>query len=216
MGSKPKHQEYQAKKGETEDVQTRIAADQMARYKRDYQPLLAKERDMAAQERLAPTYKGIAQADTMQTLTGQSSLALSQGLGQSANIALGAVNQQLQATTAAVASSTKRQADILAAGKGQQYDAGDALAMASRQGASKGLAEASAKQTVRMAKTDAIYGIGMQMMGQGYQNLGETGNFMESQQWRYNPTGGAEGKGAYESRDVRFKGIGQDPESGWG
>ena len=208
MGSKPKQQEYQAKKGETEDVQTRIAADQLARYKRDYQPLLAKERDMAAQERLAPTYKGIAQADTMQTLTGQSSLALSQGLGQSANIALGAVNQQLQANTAAVASSTKRQADILAAGKGQQFDAGDALAMASRQAASKGLTEASATQQVRLAKNAALGQFAGGVAAQGMFNYGQTGNPFKSRQFRFDKTEGL------QSRDVLFGGIGS--KGGWG
>jgi len=104
-------------------------------------------------------------------------LSLAQGLGQSANIALGAVNQQLQANTAAVGASTKRQTDVLAAAKGQQFDAGDALAQASRLARSKGLAEAQATQDVRLAKNAAFAQAVGGMTKAGLQNLGETGKF---------------------------------------
>ena len=210
MGSKPKQQAY-LKPSATEGAQTRIAADQMRRFQETYQPLIERERDAAAQERLAPTYKGIAQADTMQALTGgPMNLSLSQGLGQSANLAMGAIGQQLQASSAAVNASTKRQADILAVGKGQQFDAGDALAQASRQQASLGLTKAMADQEVRLAKSRMLGQVGGVVMKQGFRNLGETNNFFKSRQYRYNT-----GQKRIQSRDVAFGGIFDGEDDNW-
>ena len=209
MGSKPKQQAY-LKPSATEGAQTRIAADQMRRFQETYQPLIERERDAAAQERLAPTYKGIAQADTMQALTGgPMNLSLSQGLGQSANLAMGAIGQQLQASSAAVNASTKRQADILAVGKGQQFDAGDALAQASRQQASLGLTKAMADQEVRLAKSRMLGQFGSALASQGAYNMGQTGNPFKSRQYRYN-----EDSKKLEKRDVYLGGM--FTKGGWG
>ena len=210
MGSsKPKQQTF-LKPSATEGVQTRIAADQMRRFQETYQPLIERERDAATQERLAPTYKGIAQADTMQALTGgPMNLSLSQGLGQSANLAMGAIGQQLQASSAAVNASTKRQADILAVGKGQQFDAGDALAQASRQQASLGLTKAMADQEVRLAKSRMLGQFGSALASQGAYNMGQTGNPFKSRQYRYN-----EDSKEFEKRDVYLGGM--FTKGGWG
>jgi hypothetical protein len=175
-GSRPNKQEY-TKKSPSEEMTASVGLAEQKKFQKKYQPLLNKERDLAGRERVAPTLKGRAQADTMQALTGQSNLSLSQGLGQAANIALGAVNQQLLANTSAVNSSTKRQADVLAAGKGQQFDAGDALALSSRLGRSKGLATADANQQVRLAKNQAMVSGVASMTKSGLQNMGETSNF---------------------------------------
>ena len=176
MGSSPKKEEY-TKPSAYEASTASVGLAQQQHFDQYYRPLLRKERDLAGREQIAPTLKGMAQADTMQALTSQSNLGLAQGLGQSANIALGAVNQQLQANTAAVGASTKRQSDVLAAAKGQQFDAGDALAQASRLARSKGLADAQATQDVRLAKSAALMqGVGG-MTKAGLQNMGETGKF---------------------------------------
>ena len=190
-GSSPKKEEY-VKPSAQETATASIGLAQQQHFDKYYRPLLRKERDLAGREQIAPTLKGIAQADTMQALTGQSSLALAQGLGQSANLAKGAVSQQLQANTSALGASTKRQADVLAAAKGQQFDAGDALAQASRLARSKGLADAQATQDVRLAKQRALMQGAAGMTKAGLQNLGETGNFFRSGAYRIGEDGQAE------------------------
>ena len=184
MGSsKPSKPEY-TKPSAQEKATASIGLAQQRHFDEYYRPLLRKERDLAGREQIAPTLKGIAQADTMQALTSQSSLGLAQGLGQSANLAKGAVSQQLQANTSALGASTKRQADVLAAAKGQEFDAGDALAQASRLARSKGLAEAQARQDVRLAKRGMMQQIGMGFASGAARNYGDTSNIFRSSEDR--------------------------------
>jgi len=168
---------------QTELAQAGIAADEATFFKEYGQPLLTKERDLAAKEKLAPLYKGIAQADTMQSLTGPDTMRgvggynIAGSLGQSANLALGAVSQQLQAGSSAYLQQTKRQADVLAASKRQQFDASSALAQASRQQSSKGLALAQARNQVALSKRAVGLDLAMQGLGQGMANKFQTGEF---------------------------------------
>ena len=170
MGSKPKEKDYQP--SELEKTQASVAAEEQRYFESTYQPLLERQRDLAARERLAPTLKGRAQADTMQELTAGSNLALSQGLGQSGNIALGAVQQQLGANVDASLAGTESQLNVLGTATGQRMLAGAALANAARLKTSEGLAAARAKQQVRMARNQALVGFGMNMATMGATNLG--------------------------------------------
>ena len=157
MGRRSKPQEKDYAPSAREKTQAAIASEEQRHFEQTYQPLLQQQRDLAAQEQLAPTLKGRAQADTMQALTGQSDLGLSQGLGQSGNIALGAISNQLAANTDASNASTESQLNVLGTASGQRMTAGDALANASRLAQSEGLSKAQAKQTVRLARNQALF-----------------------------------------------------------
>ena len=170
MGSKPKAKDYQP--SELEKLQASVAAEEQRYFEGTYQPLLEQQRDLAARERLAPTLKGRAQADTMQELTGGSNLALSQGLGQSGNIALGAVQQQLGANVDASLAGAESQLNVLGTATGQRMLAGDALANAARLKTSEGLAAARAKQQVRMARNQALVSLGMNTATMAAGNMG--------------------------------------------
>ena len=90
MGSKPKAQEY--KPSETEKTQAAIAAEEQRYFENTYQPLFLKQMEKAATSKLAPTFRGRAQADTMQTLTGAGpNLNLVSGVDTAANLASGAI-----------------------------------------------------------------------------------------------------------------------------
>ena len=178
MGSKPKASEYKPSQAEVD--QERIAKADAAYFAQTYDPLLLEMRDKAASERVAPTLRGRAQADTMQQLMGRPSLALVQGIDQSANIASGAASQMLSANVAAKDVKTQMQVGVLGVARGQAADAGDALAQASRLARSEGLAKASAKQQVRLARRQAVFDISKAGFGKMMQNKGETDEFLRA------------------------------------
>ena len=173
--SKPKKEDY--KPSELEKAQAAIASEEQRYFEQTYQPLLQRQRDIAAKEKFAPTLKGRAQADTMQALTGQSDLSLSQGLGQSGNIALGAIGNQLAANTDAANASAESQLNVLGTATGQRMTAGDALANAARLKQSEDLSKAQAKQTVRLARNQALFNIGKNVASMGAANIGSGGTF---------------------------------------
>lgn len=175
MGSKPKQQDYQP--SETEKTQAAIAAADQRYFEKTYDPLLREMRDQAATEKVAPTLRGRAQADTMQALTGQSNLGLVQGLGQTRNLASGAVGQMLSANQAAKGVKTAQQVGVLGTARGQAADAGDALAQASRLARSEGLAKAKAKQDVRLSRNNMMFDLGKSFGLKGLQNYQDTGTF---------------------------------------
>ena len=170
MGSKPKKSDY--KPSVREKTQAAIASEEQRHWDKVYGPLLQQQRDLAAKEQFAPTLKGRAQADWAQALTGQSDLGLSQGLGQSGNIALGAISQQLIANTDASNASTESQLNVLGTASGQRMTAGDALANASRLAQSEGLTKAAAKQTVRLARNQAIFNMAKNVASMAAGNIG--------------------------------------------
>lgn len=177
MGSKPKQQDYQP--SDTEKTQAAIAAADQRYFEKTYDPLLVEMRDKAATEKVAPTLRGRAQADTMQALTGQTNLGLVQGLGQSRNIASGAIGQMLSANQTAKGVKTAQQLGVLGTARGQAADAGDALAQASRLARSEGLAKAKAKQDVRLSKNNMMFDLGRAGFQQAMSNKSQTGD------WRY-------------------------------
>lgn len=173
--SKPKAQDYAP--SELEKAQAAIASEEQRYFENTYQPLLERQRDIAAKEKFAPTLKGRAQADTMQALTGQSDLALSQGLGQSGNIALGAIGNQLAANTDAANASAENQLNVLGTATGQRMTAGDALANAARLKQSENLSKAQAKQTVRLARNQALFNVAKNVASMGAGNVASGGTF---------------------------------------
>ena len=178
MGGGPSRSDYKPSQAEVD--QERIAKADAAYFQSTYDPLLLEMRDKAASERVAPTLRGRAQADTMQALTGRPSLSLVQGIDQSANIASGAMSQMLSANVAAKDVKTQMQVGVLGVARGQAADAGDALAQASRLARSEGLAKASAKQQVRLARRQAVFDVGKAGFGKMMQNYGETGKLLQA------------------------------------
>ena len=156
MGSKPKPQDY--KPSETEKTQAAIAAEEQRYFEQTYQPLFIKQMQRAAERKLAPTFRGRAQADTMQALTGSGpQLGVVSGVSDAADRAMGAVSNIAASTTQAAKASQSDQMNSLSQSLGLGSAASSGLASASRQAASRGLAQAQAKQQVRMAKNDALF-----------------------------------------------------------
>lgn len=206
MGSKPKQQDYQP--SETEKTQAAIAAADQRYFQKTYDPLLVEMRDKAATEKVAPTLRGRAQADTMQALTGQSNLGLVQGLGQARNLASGAVGQMLSANQAAKGVKTAQQVGVLGTARGQAADAGDALAQASRLARSEGLAKAKAKQDVRLSRNNMMFDLGRAGFQQAMSNKSQTGD------WRYSRGQMFEDKDEAGERRIGYTTIGSFGKKG--
>ena len=184
MGSKPKQQEYQP--SETEKTQAAIAKADADYFAKTYDPLLVEMRDKAAKEDISSTLRGRAGADTYQALTGDgASLAVAQDVGTAANLAVGATGQMLDANKVAKDAKTTQQVGVLGTARGQQADAGDALAKASKLARSEGLTKAKAKQDVRLARRAAAFKIASAGGEKMLKNLGETGKMFESKIGEY-------------------------------
>jgi hypothetical protein len=190
MGSKPKAQDY--KPSETEKTQAAIAAEEQRYFEQTYQPLFIKQMQRAAERKLAPTFRGRAQADTMQALTGSGpQLGVVSGVSDAADRAMGAVSNIARSTTQAAKASQSDQMNSLSQSLGLGSAASSGLASASRQAASRGLAEARAKQQVRMAKNDALFSAAKAGLSMGLSNLASgSGSFFKGQTSVINPETG--------------------------
>ena len=190
MGSKPKAQDY--KPSETEKTQAAIAAEEQRYFEQPYQPLFIKQMQRAAERKLAPTFRGRAQADTMQALTGSGpQLGVVSGVSDAADRAMGAVSNIARSTTQAAKASQSDQMNSLSQSLGLGSAASSGLASASRQAASRGLAEARAKQQVRMAKNDAMFSAAKAGLSMGLSNLASgSGSFFKGQTSVINPETG--------------------------
>ena len=181
MGSKPKAQEYAP--SETEKTQAAIAAEEQRYFENTYQPLFIKQMQRAAEQKLAPTFRGRAQADTMQALTGSGpNLGVVSGVSDAADRAMGAVSNIARSTTQAAKASQGDQMNALSQSLGLGSAASSGLATASRQAASRGLAEAQAQQQVRMARNNAMFQAAKAGLSMGMSNLASGGNFQKSKQ----------------------------------
>ena len=181
MGSKPKAQDY--KPSETEKTQAAIAAEEQRYFEQTYQPLFIKQMQRAAERKLAPTFRGRAQADTMQALTGSGpQLGVVSGVSDAADRAMGAVSNIARSTTQAAKASQSDQMNSLSQSLGLGSAASSGLASASRQAASRGLAEARAKQQVRMAKNDALFSAAKAGLSMGMSNIASGGSFFKGKQ----------------------------------
>ena len=155
-GGSPKQSEYQP--GETEKTQAAIAQADQRYFEQTYDPLLVEMRDKSRSDDAARLLRGGANADTMQTLTGDGTLNpnISTSFDETANIASGAVGNILSANVTAKNVKDKERLNVLGIARGQQADAGSALAQASRLESSQRLADAKANLQVRMANRAMI------------------------------------------------------------
>ena len=181
MGSKPKPQDY--KPSETEKTQAAIAAEEQRYFEQTYQPLFIKQMQRAAERKLAPTFRGRAQGDSMQALTGSGpQLGVVSGVSDAADRAMGAVSNIAASTTQAAKASQSDQMNSLSQSLGLGSAASSGLASASRQAASRGLAQAQAKQQVRMAKNDALFSAAKAGLSMGMSNIASGGSFFKGKQ----------------------------------
>ena len=189
MGSKPKAEEY--KPSETEKTQAAIAAEEQRYFENTYQPLFLKQMQRAAEQKLAPTFRGRAQADTMQALTGLGpKLGVVSGVSDAADRAMGAVSNIARSTTQAAKASQGDQMSALSQSLGLGSAASSGLASASRQAASRGLAEAQAQQQVRMARNNAMFQAAKSGLSMGLGNIASGGSFFKGQTTAINPETG--------------------------
>ena len=176
MGSKPKPQEY--KPSETEKTQAAIAAEEQRYFENTYQPLFLKQMEKAATSKLAPTFRGRAQADTMETLTGAGpNINLVRGVDTAANLASGAIANIAAGSAQASQASQKDQFNALGQSLGLGSSASSGLASAARLGASRGLADAAAAQKVRLARNNAKFQAVKAAASMGMSNLASGGSF---------------------------------------
>ena len=181
MAGKPKEKDYRP--SETEKIQAAVAAADAAYFQQTYDPLLVEMRDRSKED-LSPLFAGRAQADTMQALSpegGAAGYSVASDIDMAANLARGATEQLLSANVAAKREQIKRQTEVLGVASGQSADATQALSQVSRLERSKGLAEARAKQDLRLAKRDTAFKAGMSLASQGLKNYRDTGNVFTAQ-----------------------------------
>ena len=188
MAAKPKKRDY--KESDTEQTQAAIAAMDAEYFQQTYDPLLVKMRDKAATEDVASTLGGRAGADTMQALSpegGAEGYSMASDIGAAANLAIGATGQMLSANVAGKDAKVTQQVGVLGTARGQAADAGDALAGASRLARSEGLAEAKAKQDVRLAQRKAVFDVAKGAGNKMLSNVADTNNpFRSDLGMRYN------------------------------
>ena len=169
MSSKPKKSEYKA--SEAEKTQASVAQAEKNYFNENYAPLLREMRDQSMQEDLGGVARGVAGADTMQSLTGKPTLSSARSVDESADLASAAVGQMAAASAQGLAASRKQQTGVLGTARGQAGEAMSGLAQASRIQNTKDLQAAKAKQMVRQAKFNAAEQIGSALIAQGQDNL---------------------------------------------
>ena len=170
MSSKPKASEYKA--SEAEKTQASVAKAEKDYFNEKYAPLLREMRDDSMGEDLGGVARGVAGADTMQSLTGQGpSLANTRSVDGAADLASAAVGQMAAASAQGLAASRKQQLGVLGTARGQAGEAMSGLAQASRIQNTKDLQAAKSKQMVRQAKFNAAEQIGSALIAQGSDNV---------------------------------------------
>jgi hypothetical protein len=169
MSSKPKASEYKA--SEAEKTQASVAQAEKNYFNENYAPLLREMRDQSMQEDLGGVARGVAGADTMQSLTGKPTLSGARSVDESADLASAAVGQMAAASAQGLAASRKQQTGVLGTARGQAGEAMSGLAQASRIQNTKDLQAAKDKQMVRQAKFNAAEQIGSALIAQGQDNL---------------------------------------------
>ncbi len=175
MSSKPKQQDYQA--SEAEKTQASVAKAEKDYFNQTYAPLLREMRDKASSEDLGSVARGVAGADTMQSLTGKPTLSGARSVDESADLASAAVGQMAAASAQGLAAQRQQQTGVLGTARGQAGEAMSGLAQASRIQNTKDLQAAKAKQMVRQAQTEAAVNIGTKLGKQGFENLGNDTSF---------------------------------------
>jgi len=204
MSSKPKAQDYQA--SEAERTQASVATAEKNDFNRMYAPLLREMRDESMGEDLGGVARGVAGADTMQSLTGQGpSLAGTKSVDQAADLASAAVGQMAAASAQGLAAQRQQQVGVLGTARGQQGEAMSGLAQASRIQNTKDLQAAKAKQQVREAQTAAFVQVGGSLGKQGFKNMGEDKSFLGGTTYTRDKAGTLDGKSRKTTWSERFQ-----------
>jgi len=185
--SAPQAAEYAP--GELEKMQASIAKADSDYFAKTYDPLLVEMRDKAAREDVGATFRGRAQADTMQGLTGNLDLStVSRNISQGADLATGAVSNMLAGTTQALGAKREEQAGVLAAARGQEAATGTALGRAARIQSSEALNAMRNKQAIRRSRRAALMDVGMAAGGQMATNYDQTSHPLgKAGNWQFDP-----------------------------
>ena len=176
MSSKPKASEYKA--SAAEKTQASVSKAEKDYFNKTYAPLLTEMRDKAANEDLGGVARGVAGADTMQTLTGQGpSLGGARSVDESADLASAAIGQMAAASAQGLAASRNQQTNVLGVARGQAGEAMSGLAQASKIQNTKDLQHARANQQIREARQGAAIQVGTTLAMQGMKNKREGKSF---------------------------------------
>ena len=176
MSSKPKASEYKA--SAAEKTQASVAKAEKDYFNQKYAPLLREMRDESMNEDLGGVARGVAGADTMQTLTGEGpSLGGTRSVDQSADLASAAIGQMAAASAQGLAASRNQQTNVLGVARGQAGEAMSGLAQASKIQNTKDLQHARANQQIREARFGAAVKVGTTLGMQGLKNKREEKSF---------------------------------------
>lgn len=203
MSSKPKAQDY--KPSEAERTQASVAKAEKDYFNQTYAPLLREMRDKASGEDLGSVARGVAGADTMQTLTGRPTLSGARSVDESADLASAAVGQMAAASAQGLAAQRQQQTGVLGTARGQAGEAMSGLAQASRIQNTKDLQAARAKQQVRNAQTAAAVKLGTTLFKQGTENMRKDSSFFGGETKLRDDTGNLTGKTRENTWSDRFK-----------
>ena len=168
MASKPKAQDY--KPTEVDKANASVALAEYEFFKQNYDPLLKTMRDEALSDDAQRTLRARANADTMQALTGETSLAGAQRVGAAPAMAQAIQGQLGQATAAGQQIQNQMASNVLGVARKQGADAQTGMATASRLATSEALARAKAQQDVANAKLAAGTQLAGTFIGAGLSN----------------------------------------------
>jgi len=169
-----------------EKMQASIAKADSDYFAKAYDPLLKEMRDKAAKKDVASTYRGRAQADSMQGLTSNLDMSVVDNIGASAGIARGAVSNMLGASTTALSNKRKEQVGVLAAARGQEANTATALGASARIAGAQDLNKTKNEQSIRRARRKAIVGTAMAAGSQMATNASQTNSpFARAGSWAY-------------------------------
>ena len=168
MGSKPKQKDYQP--SEADKANAAVAMAEKKYFNQQYAPLLREKRDASLSDDPKRIARRLANADTMQTLTGDlnyRNVAQAEGAGER-GAALNTMLSRADALGQDV--MNKEQMEVLGMARGQASDAMSGMSRAGDIGTTSVLADADAKQRVRSARASALGEIGTALVLQGGEN----------------------------------------------
>ena len=170
MSGKPKAREFKA--GEQEQFLSETAKAEKDYFNQKYAPLLKQAAQEAETQDLGALSRGVAQADTMQALTGRGpTLGSVTSIDAAADRAIAAGQQQIQGSAQGLQVQRQRQLGALGIARGQQADTAAGLAQAAKIESTRALQDAQARQTMRQARTQALSQIGAATAAAGMKNL---------------------------------------------
>lgn len=175
MGSSPKKEDY--KPTASDQANAAVARREYKDFKEMYDPLLQQSRDKSMTEDQARVLRGRANADTMQALTGETSLQGSQRVGAAGDMSQALQGQLGIAERSGLDIQNKMRTNVLGTSRGQAADAQTGMAQASRLDTSTALNRARANQEVAQSKLNAAVDMGSTFIGQGIKNKSQTGKF---------------------------------------